>query len=711
MAVETETRVIPRIHTVPLRALCVTLSILCWNDVALGGEINWRAGRTEMARLESKELATTIAELANRSNARHVVVQFDRPIMSGQRRQARRSGMTLLRYLGDNAFFASLSGDEMDSRALTGMTGLIGIQAIERVWKLDPRILSGRVPNWAALGGNGAGGDTVVLYVLFHPDTALLTTAVDIAKRHGATVRDKLESIHGLVLQLPRSGIDALADEDSVQWIEWPLPKMSATNDSNRQLTEANLVQAAPYNLSGSGVTALVYDNGTARASHVDFEGRLTAVDFSDMTDHATHVAGTIGGAGIADASYKGMAPGVSLLSYGFEFGSPYVILYTNPGDLESDYDEAINIHGADLANNSIGSNIESNLFECEIQGDYGITSSLIDSIVGGSLGTPFRVIWVAGNERQGSRCNIEGFGAYYSMAPPAGAKNHICVGAVNSNNDSMTSFSSWGPTDDGRLKPDLVAPGCQSDGDLGVTSCAMGSDTAYVTLCGTSMAAPTVTGMAALLLQDFRAQFPSEPDPRNSMLKALFVHNAQDLLAAGPDYKTGYGSVRIKTTVDFMRTGQCIEDQVDQSGRHAVFVEVYSSDVELKVTLAWDDVPGVPNVNAALVNDLDLRVFDTSSQQHYPWTLDPINPSAPAVRTGADHVNNLEQVVVQEPMPGVWLVEGFGFSVAQGPQTFSLCVSEPILPCSSQGRSALGAPAYACHAEATLQIVDCDLN
>ncbi|MCH9033192.1 MAG: S8 family serine peptidase, partial [Planctomycetes bacterium] len=711
MAGKTETRFIPRIHFVSLSVLGVTLSILLWNGVAAGGEIKWRAGRTEMARLESEELASAIAELANRSNARHVVVQFDRPINSGQRRQARYAGMTLLRYLGNHTFFASLSGDDVDSRMLGRMTGLSGIQAIQRPWKLDPRILAGQTPNWAAVDGNDAGGDIVVVYVLFHPDTSLLTTAVDLAKQHGATVSEKLESVHGLVLQLPRSGIEALADEDAVQWIEWPLPKMSGTNDSNRQLTQASLVQAAPYNLNGSGVTVLVYDSGTARASHVDFEGRLIAVDGSDMTNHSTHVAGTIGGSGIGNASFKGMAPGVTLLSYGFEFGSPHVILYTNPGDLETDYDQAINILGADIANNSIGSNIESNLFDCEIQGDYGITSSLIDSIVLGSLGSPFRVVWAAGNERAGSRCNIEGFGAYYSMPPPAGAKNHICVGAVNSNNDSMTTFSSWGPTDDGRLKPDLVAPGCQSNGDLGVTSCAMSSDTAYATLCGTSMAAPTVTGLAALLLQDFRAQFPSEPDPRNSMLKALFVHNAQDLLAAGPDYQTGYGSVRIKTTIDFMRTGQCIENQVDQSGRHAVFVAVDPGDPELKVTLAWDDIPGAPNVNAALVNDLDLRVFDASSQQHYPWTLDPSNPSAPAVRTAADHLNNLEQVVVQDPATGVWRVEIFGFSVAQGPQTFSLCVSKPILPCSSQGLIALGAPAFACLTEAAVQVVDCDLN
>ncbi|MCH8147720.1 MAG: S8 family serine peptidase, partial [Planctomycetes bacterium] len=310
--------------------------------------------------------------------------------------------------------------------------------------------------------------------------------------------------------------------------------------------------------------------------------------------------------------------------------------------------------------------------------------------------------------------------GGFDTVSLDTAGKNILTVGAVNDAVSSglrdpaagtMSTFSGWGPTDDGRLKPDLVAPGCQSNGDLGVTSCAMGSDTAYTTLCGTSMAAPTVTGLAALLLEDFRVQFPSEPDPRNSMLKALFVHNAQDLLSSGPDYKTGYGSVRIKRTVDFMRTGQCIENQVDQSGRHAVFLAVDAGDPELKITLAWDDVPGAPNVNVALVNDLDLRVFDAASQQHYPWTLDPSNPSAPAVRTGADHLNNLEQVVVQGPASGVWRVEVFGFSVAQGPQTFSLCVSEPILPCSSQGLIGIGAPAFACLAEAAIQVVDCDLN
>ncbi|UCC32068.1 MAG: S8 family serine peptidase, partial [Phycisphaerales bacterium] len=372
---------------------------------------------------------------------------------------------------------------------------------------------------------------------------------------------------------------------------------------------------------------------------------------------------------------------------------------------------EAINTYGAQISNNSIGSNVESNGFDCNMQGKYGVTAALIDAIVGGSLGAPFRIVWANGNERQGSRCDIEGYGDYYSIAPPAGAKNHITVGALNSNDDSMTYFSSWGPVDDGRMKPDISGPGCQSGGDGGVTSCSSGSDTSYTTMCGTSMAAPTVCGLSALLMQDFRAQFPSEPDPRNSTLKILFAHNAVDLGNTGPDYQYGYGSVRIQQSIDFMRTGNFLEADVSQGGTFSILVSVNSGDTELKVTLAWDDVPGTPNVDPALVNDLDLRVFDPSNARYYPWTLDQFNPGNPAVQTQENHVDNIEQVFVDSPALGVWRVDVYGYDVPQGPQTFSLAASPLLIACSSAGTIALDSALYACSDTAEIQVIDCDLN
>ena len=93
-------------------------------------------------------------------------------------------------------------------------------------------------------------------------------------------------------------------------------------------------------------------------------------------------------------------------------------------------------------------------------------------------------------------------------------------MAAVNSDDDSMTAFSSWGPTQDGRLKPDLAAPGCQVGGDGGTTS-TLGT-ASYDARCGTSMAAPVVTGIGALAVQHYRKVFPGRPDLLPATLKAM---------------------------------------------------------------------------------------------------------------------------------------------------------------------------------------------
>jgi hypothetical protein len=168
---------------------------------------------------------------------------------------------------------------------------------------------------------------------------------------------------------------------------------------SNRVRVQADTAHAAPYSLDGSGVTVFVYDGGTVRASHNDYSGRATLIDGDSTSFHATHVAGTVGGDGSANFNHRGMAPGVSILSAGFEYDGSGTFLYTNPGDIEFDYTNAIN-QGASISNNSIGSNIAPNGFPCSYEGDYGLTAATIDAVVGGSLGEPIVIFWAAGNER-----------------------------------------------------------------------------------------------------------------------------------------------------------------------------------------------------------------------------------------------------------------------------------------------------------------------
>ena len=136
------------------------------------------------------------------------------------------------------------------------------------------------------------------------------------------------------------------------------------------------------------------------------------------------------------------------------------------------------------------------------------------------------------------------------------------------------------------------------------------------------------------------------------------------------------------------------------------------SADTEIKVTLAWDDVPGTPNVDPVLVNDLDLRVIDGSATTHFPWTLDPADPSLPAVRTQRDGVNNIEQVVIDAPAPGAYRVEVVGFNVAVGPtQSFGVAASPSLVNCASAGNLATDRDRTTCQASLGIQVIDCDLN
>ncbi|MFQ5496117.1 MAG: S8 family serine peptidase, partial [Phycisphaerae bacterium] len=224
-------------------------------------------------------------------------------------------------------------------------------------------------------------------------------------------------------------------------------------------------------------------------------------------------------------------------------------------------------------------------------------------------------------------------------------------------------------------------------------------------------MATPTVSGLAALLLQDFRIQFPARPDLRNATLKALLIHNAQDITNPGPDYQSGYGSVRIQPTIDLLRLGDFLEDAVANLQTNTLFINVNPGDPQLKITLVWDDAPGTPNVDPALINNLDLVVTSPSMVQQFPWTLDPLNPALPAVRTQADTLNNVEQVVVDAPQAGLWRVDVVGTNVPVGPQGYSLTATPSLPGCVLPGTVSLDRQAYACDGTVMLEVADCDAN
>ena len=270
----------------------------------------------------------------------------------------------------------------------------------------------------------------------------------------------------------------------------------------------------------------------------------------------------------------------------------------------------------------------------------------------------------------------------YDCLPPLSTAKNIVTVGAVE---DIPNSYekpgdvdpylrSSWGPTDDGRIKPDLVANG------TGVYSSKGDTDDDYVSWFGTSMSAPCITGSVALLTEQYRKTYAQEP--LGSTMKGVLIHGCDEAGPdPGPDYMFGWGLANIYRSAQVIQTGCGIFEETLQEGEVKLFEFNIGSCNEFKVTLVWTDPPGEAitdqlNVRVPrLVHDLDMRVFH-KGVNHKPWKLDPANPAAAATQGDNDR-DNVEMISIAQPSPGVAVVEiSHEGPLAEGSQAFSLIVS-----------------------------------
>jgi hypothetical protein len=523
--------------------------------------------------------------------------------------------------------------------------------------KIHPRAKRGHFGDWSAYTE-----DRRIFAVTVFADAWLDIPSL-MAQFHGEA-GPYIRSIHTWILALNPDDIYEFSARDEVKWISELPPPMDIVNDIARQRTHAEQVQSMPYLLSGDGVMVCVYDGGMVDQTHHDFGGRVTLGEGGAAASHATHVAGSVGSSGELNAGqYRGMAPEVEIVSYQYEACNPYC-LYNSPQDIEENYEEALNDHGAHLCTNSIGSNIASNGYDCEWEGDYEQTSQLLDAIVGGSLGQPFVVLYAAGNERSNGRCGT----TYWTMGVPACAKDIITVGATD-DYDNISTFTSWGPTDDGRLKPDVCAPG------VNIYSTIPGNS--YGNMSGTSMATPITAGCTALIMQKFQQMFSANYRPLPATVKALLCVSADDFGNSGPDYMFGHGRVNVQNAVDYMNIYGFLEGEVAQAETSSVSITVAPGLSDLRVVLAWDDPPGEYLAAHVLVNDLDLELVSPSSVVYLPFTLDPVNPGNPAAleRNPRD---NVEHVVVANPESGDWVVRVVAYDIP-GPilsQTYGLAAN-----------------------------------
>jgi len=195
----------------------------------------------------------------------------------------------------------------------------------------------------------------------------------------------------------------------------------------------------------------------------------------------------------------------------------------------------------------------------------------------------------------------------------------------------------------------------------------------------GTSVAAPAVTGISALLIESYRCEYLGDCDndeiPLPSTIKALLIHSAREMGLPGPDFIFGWGGVDAEAAVDLIENHLVIEDRISEAEEDVFYCLVPDDAREFKATLVWDDPPGT-----SLINQLDVVLSDPNGDLHYPWVLDPDNPAIWAT-TGVDSRNNVEQVRAWAPMSGLWEVRVNGSKAKYLEQNYSLVTDFHVGP------------------------------
>jgi len=410
---------------------------------------------------------------------------------------------------------------------------------------------------------------------------------------------------------------------------------------------------------------------------------------------HSTHVAGTMIAAGV-DPYAKGMAPLAELEAYDWNSDDAEMAAAAAAGALVSNHSYGFSRGWAWNGSSWDWYGDQGiSVYEDYMFGFYDSYAANWDDI---AYNAPYYLICKSsGNDRGDgpgstpSTAEIDGGSDGYDCIGSQGvAKNILTVGAVEDipvgytqpSDVVMSSFSSWGPADDGRIKPDVVGNG------VGLFSTYDGANDDYNSISGTSMATPNVAGSLILLQEHYEDLNGSGSKMRAATLKALVIHTADEAGSnPGPDYKFGWGLVNIeraaaKITED--QTNTVIIEQSLSNGGSYTAAGTATSGYPIKVSVVWTDPKGTPTsaqVNPStsmLVNDLDLRVEDPAARTvHYPWKLDRNNPANAATNTGENNRDNVEVVYIENPTPGeTYTITVDHDGTISGSQAFSMIIS-----------------------------------
>jgi len=309
----------------------------------------------------------------------------------------------------------------------------------------------------------------------------------------------------------------------------------------------------------------------------------------SQVGSHATAMATIVAGLGNSSVLGKGVAPEAKIQSSNFNSLFP---------------DSINSLQGITVQNHSYGTTIEN---------FYGHLANAYDKTL--FENTSINHVFSAGNK------GSEGYKTITGNFKQS--KNSIVVGCVDTNEQIM-SFSSKGPANDGRIKPELVAYSTE----------------------GTSNSAAITTGVIALMNELHTAK--NKQPLRNDTAKAILVNSAKDLGSKGPDFTYGYGNINATKCLNTINDNRIILGKIGSMQTNTHQIELPASAKNLKISLVWTDAEAPTNSSFCLVNDLDLTL-NSPTETELPWSLNATNPEVLATKA-PDHLNTIEQIELANP-------------------------------------------------------------
>ena len=707
----------------------------------------------------------TIAGYAQNQRG-YYLVQFRGPVEQAWKDQVTATGAELLDYIPDFAFKVRMFPAQ--ARQVEQLSHVAWVGLFHPAYKLSPDLVRHGTGLYTVRIERGAEAGLTA--------TAIVASGAQVLAREGniLLVAADAAQLDAVARVLDVAWVENFRLREKHNEYGAGVIMGANTANANGYDGSAQIVAVADTGLGGGATTTAHPDIPASRITAIYNWPGAAGGCFTSITDdgakdvdsgHGTHVALSALSDGGSGGEGKGTAPAAHLVFqalenyahvsgfcrvfYGIDDGYYLVGI---PSDVRQLFQQAYDA----------GARVHSNSWGSDAAGDYTLDSANTDDFIWNHR--DIAITFSAGNA--GADANSNGVIDDDSIGSPATAKNVITVGASENdrqglwecdpsltytncaaqggqntlftygsawptdfpanpikddpsagNADQMAAFSSRGPTDDGRIKPDVVAPGTwilSGYSDLyqqGYDASPNPQNSAwqydgwgyprtryYKYLGGTSMSNPLAAGGAAVVRDFYQAAYTHSASA--ALVKATLINSAVDLLDENndgandndfpvPNHHEGWGRVDLADATDGSHAFVDHTLGLATNNTAAYLFTVDTGGSSFKVTLVWSDYPSTESASVNLVNDLDLTVTSPSGAV-YKGNF--FSGGWSQIGGAADRTNNVENVYLQLAEAGTWTVEVRGFNVPNGPQPFALVVGGDLgahpTPTSTQTRT-----------------------